>query len=116
MFVRTRFEDGSLRLRKRERGSDVWEFRFYETNPEGKRLRRSVILRDRDLYPTAAHARRATQALLMRLNDESPRAEMEAPTFGALLDRYIEYELSERYSTRKSHLSNIRKTHPATME
>jgi hypothetical protein len=39
MFVRTRFQYGSLRLRKRERGSDVWEFRYYETNPEGKRVR-----------------------------------------------------------------------------
>ena len=34
MFVRTRFQYGSLRLRKRERGSDVWEFRYYETNPK----------------------------------------------------------------------------------
>jgi len=67
-----------------------------------------MILGDRALYPTETQARRATQALLLRLNGESPRAEVEAPTFGALLDRYIEQELSERYSTRKSHLSNIR--------
>jgi hypothetical protein len=42
MFVRIRFQYGSLRLRKRERGSDVWEFRYYETNPEGKGIRQSV--------------------------------------------------------------------------
>ena len=109
MFVRTRFQYGSLRLRKRERSSDVWEFRYYETNPEGKRMRQSVILGDREVYPTEVAARRATQALLMQLNEDSPRAEVEAPTFGALLDRYIEHELPERFSTRKSHLSNIRK-------
>jgi len=109
MFVRTRFQYGSLRLRKRERGPDVWEFRYYETNPEGKRMRRSVILADRNLYRTEAEARKATQAMLMQLNEEAPRAEMEAPTFGALLDRYIEHELPERHSTRRSHLSNIRK-------
>jgi hypothetical protein len=45
----------------------------------------------------------------MQLNYESPHSEIEAPTFGALLDRYIKHELPERYSTRKSHLSNIRK-------
>jgi integrase len=45
----------------------------------------------------------------MQLKDESPHSEIEAPTFGALLDRYIKHELPERYSTRKSHLSNIRK-------
>ena len=71
--------------------------------------RQSVILGEQALYRTEADARKATQALLMRLNDEAPRAEMEAPTFGALLDRYIEHELPERHSTRSSHLSNIRK-------
>ena len=109
MFVRTRFQYGSLRLRRRERGSDVWEFRYYETNPEGKRIRQSVILGEQALYPTEADARKATQALLMRLNEEAPRSEVEAPTFGALLDRYIEHELPERHSTRSSHLSNIRR-------
>jgi integrase len=87
----------------------VWEFRYYETSPVGKRIRQSVILGGQALYRTEAYARKATQALLMRLNDEAPRAEMEAPTFGALLDRYIEHELPERHSTQRSHLSNIRK-------
>jgi hypothetical protein len=109
MFVRTRFQFGSLRLRKRERGSDVWEFRYYETNPEGKRIRQSVILGEQTLYRTEDDARKATQALLMRLNDEAPCEEMVPPAFGALLDRYIEHELPERHSTRSSHLSNIRK-------
>ena len=108
MFVRTRYQYGSLRLRKRERGPDVWEFRYYETDSQGERKRQSVILGDRSLYVTETQARKATQALLLRLNEESPRAEVEAATFGALLDRYVEKELSERYSTRKSHLSNIR--------
>ena len=109
MFVRTRFQYGSLRLRKRERSSDVWEFRYYETGYDGHRIRQSVILGDQTLYRTEADARKATQALLMRLNDDAPRAEVQAPNFGALLDRYIEHELPERHSTQRSHLSNIRK-------
>lgn len=109
MFVRTRFQYGSLRLRQRERGPGVWEFRYYETNPDGHRIRQSVILGDQALYKTEADARNGTQALLMRLNEEAPRSEVEAPTFGALLDRYIEHELPERHSTRSSHLSNIRR-------
>lgn len=108
MFVRTRYQYGSIRLRKRERGPDVWEFRYYETDSQGKRKRQSMILGDRNLYVTETQARKATQALLLGLNGESPRAEVETASFGALLDRYIEQELSERYSTRKSHLSNIR--------
>lgn len=58
MFVRTRFQYGSLRLRKRERSTDVWEFRYYETSPVGKRIRQSVILGDQALYRTEADARR----------------------------------------------------------
>lgn len=96
MFIRTRYQYGSLRLRKRERGPDVWEFRYYETDSQGKRKRQSVILGDRALYTTETQARKATQALLLRLNGESPRAEVEAASFGVLLDRYIERELSER--------------------
>jgi len=108
LFVRTRYQYGSLRLRKRERGPDVWEFRYYETDSQGQRKRQSVILGDRALYSTETQARKATQALLLRLNGEAPRTEMQAASFAALLDRYIEQELPERYSTRKSHLSNIR--------
>jgi integrase len=114
MFVRTRFQYGSLRLRKRERSTDVWEFRYYETSPVGKRIRQSVILGDQALYRTEADARKATQALLMRLNDEAPRAEMEAPTFGALLDRYIEHERA----TLDSEVASLEhsETHQAALE
>lgn len=48
------------------------------------------------LHGNVSLARKATQALLFRLNGESPRAEVEAASFGPLLDRYIEQELSER--------------------
>ena len=60
MFVRTRYQYGSLRPRKRERGPDVWEFRYYETDAQGQRKRQSVILRDRNLYATETQARKAT--------------------------------------------------------
>ena len=55
--VRTRFQYGSLRLRKCERGSDVWEFRYYETNPEGKRIRQGVILGELAVYRFQAELR-----------------------------------------------------------
>jgi hypothetical protein len=51
------------------------EFRYYETNPEGRRIRQSVILGEQALYRTEDDARKVTQALLMRLNDEAPREE-----------------------------------------
>src|ERR1700723_1823117 len=90
LLVRTRYQYGSLRLRKRERGPDVWEFRYYETDAKGQRKRTSVILGDRNQYATETQARKATQALLLQLNGESPRAEVEAESFGTLLARYDE--------------------------
>ena len=30
MFTRTRYQNGSLRVKKRENGLRVWEFRYYE--------------------------------------------------------------------------------------
>ena len=60
-------------------------------------------------YPIEADARRATQALLMQLKEESPRAEVKSPTLGAPLDRHVEHEFSDPYATRKLHLSDIRK-------
>ena len=45
-----------------------------------------MILGEQALYRTEAEARKATQAILMQLNEEGRRAEMEAPTFGVLLD------------------------------
>ena len=72
----------------------------------GKRKRQRVILGDRNLLTTETLAQKTTQALLLQLNDEPPRAEVETVPFGVLLDRYMEQELSERYSTWKSRLSN----------
>ena len=115
MFVRTRFQYGSLRLRKRERGTDVWEFRYYETNSNGDRVRQSMILGDRDLYPTEADARRATQHQLIQLNDDSPRSEVDAPTFGALLDRYIEHDTSAIFHPKIAPLE-YSETHPSAVE
>jgi hypothetical protein len=41
MNTRHRYQYGSLTSRKRIRTEDVWQFRYYETTPEGRRRRRS---------------------------------------------------------------------------
>ncbi|SRR6266487_5138095 len=58
MFVRTRFQYGSLRLRMRERSSDVWEFRYYETTRKANGRGRAVrfhILTLRQPFPDSAN-------------------------------------------------------------
>ena len=59
-------------------------------------------------YGTKALAQRAVEALLLKLNSETPQQSMAVVTFGAICDRYLEEELPERYSTAKSYRSNIK--------
>jgi len=107
-MIGTRYQFGNLRLRERLRGSDIWEFRYYSAGPNGGRKRQAVIVGDTEQYPTITEARRAVQTLLLKINAESPRAEMRIPNFGVLLDRFVEHELPERYSTRMAYQSIIR--------
>ena len=110
MLTRTRYQFGSLRLKQRRNGSQAWEFRYYVDQLDGGRKRQHVTIGTCERYPTEALARKAVQALLLNLNAEAPRAELEVPSFGTLLDKYAEEEMPGRYSTRKSYESNI-KTH-----
>jgi integrase len=47
-----RYQYGSLTRRKRIRTEDVWQFRYYETTPEGQRRWRSKIIGILSQYPT----------------------------------------------------------------
>jgi len=105
--TRARYQFGSLQLKKRAKGADAWEFRYYEDVPEGGRSRKAAFIGTLDEFKTEALARKAVEAHLLKLNAERPQHHLGNVTFGGLCDRYIAEELPERYSTRKSYLSNI---------
>jgi integrase len=104
---RAYYQFGSLTLKKRAKSADVWEFRYYEDATTGGRARKALFVGTTDQYKTEAQARKAVEALLLKLNAEKPMHHLGTVTFGGLCDRYIAEELPERYSTRKSYLSNI---------
>jgi integrase len=104
---RAYYQFGSLTLKKRAKSADVWEFRYYEDAATGGRARKSLFIGTTDMYKTEAMARKAVEAILLKLNAEKPMHHLGTVTFGGLCDRYIAEELPERYSTRKSYLSNI---------
>lgn len=108
MIDRTRYQFGSVTLKKRAKGADVWEFRYYETQADNTRKRKATFVGTTNRYKNKSDARVAVEALLLKLNEEKPQHHLGAVTFGAICDRYIEEELPERYSTRKSYLSNIK--------
>lgn len=80
---------------------EVWEFRYYEPDAQGERQRRAVMVGTREEYPTESAARKApvVQAILLRLNAEQPAAP-GTTNFGAVIARYEQEEMPERYSTR----------------
>ena len=110
MFTRTRYQNGSLRMKKRGNGLKVWEFRYYEPLPEGTaRGLRAVTVGTLLDYPTEASARKsaAVQAIILRINAEHTLGPITASTVGALIARYEEEELPARYSTRASYQSYL---------
>jgi integrase len=109
LFTRTRCQYGSLELKERRKGKEVWEFRYYETDAQGRRQRRAAIIGTREEYPTESAARKcpAVQAMLLRLNSEQPTAVPGGAEFGAVIARYEQEEMPERYATKSAYQSYI---------
>ena len=110
MFTRTRYQYGSLEIKERKKGKEVWEFRYYETDAKGQRQRRAAIVGSKQEYPTESAARKcpAVQAILLRLNAEQPTGSSGAAEFGAVIARYEQEEMPERYSTKAAYQSYIK--------
>ena len=95
---------------KSRRNLRVWEFRYYESLPDGTgRSLRAVTVGTVQEYPSEAAIRKspAVQAIVLRINAEHPLGPVTASTVGALIARYEQEELPARYSTRVSYQSII---------
>jgi integrase len=105
---RRRYQYGSLTKKNNRLSEDVWQFRFYETTPEGRRYRRSTTIGTVAQYPTKTHALRIIEPLRLRLNLHHRFG--RPISIGALIDHYIERELPERrHSTQQSHSSTLKR-------
>jgi integrase len=109
VFTRTRYQYGSLETKERKKGREVWEFRYYEPDARSERQRRAVMVGTREEYSTESAARKSpvVQAILLRLNAEQPSA-TGAANFGAVIARYEQEEMPERYSTSAAYQSYIK--------
>jgi integrase len=105
LFNRECYQDGSFRQKARAKGPKVWEFRYYITI-EGERVRRQFTLGTIDKLPTEALARKAAEAMLLKINSSTPLRAV--PRFGAVIERYMEEEKPDRYSTLSSYRSYIK--------
>lgn len=110
MFTRTRYQAGSFKRKSRKRGGMVWEFRYYETESDGGRRRKSIVVGTVADLPTESAARQSSvvRSLLLRINAERPRHRLRPPLFGDVIARYEKEEMPERHSTKTSYASHIK--------
>lgn len=85
----------------------VWEFRFYEPNANGSRDRKSITIGPISEYTSESAARKSAvvQAVLLRINNNTRTS---SPDFGAVIARYEQEEMPQRYSTSAAYKSYIK--------
>jgi integrase len=104
---RRRYQYGCLTRKHHTISEDVWQFRFYETLPDGRRTRRARIVGTVKQYPTRADALRAIEPFRVWLNLGHRYG--RPITVGALASRYTEQELPfRRHSTQQSYRSALK--------
>jgi hypothetical protein len=104
---RRRYQYGCLTKKHHNLSEDVWQFRFYETLPDGRRARRARIVGTVKQYPTRADALRAIEPFRVWLNMGHRHG--RPMTISALINCYIEQELPfRRHSTQQSYGSALK--------
>jgi len=96
-----RYQYGDLRIRRRKKGPDVWQFRYFEN---GKR--KSVLIGTVEKLPTEADAVRAIEYLRIKINVENPQQQFHRVTVQGLAERFMaEYAPKKcRKNTRSNYL------------
>lgn len=93
MFRRARYQQGTIDRVKRKQKPDCWIFRWRETDANGKRVRRKVILGTVKEYPTEASALKAAESLRITINEEQPKPSQQPVSVAALVDHFKQHEL-----------------------
>jgi len=102
---RSRYQQGSLRREPRKGGSDVWVFRWRETDTSGVRRMRKRIVGSTREFPSNAAAQAAVQAFRFDINNQSCGQREGPQTFRMLIDHYRLKELPMTSNERKTRLT-----------
>lgn len=105
LFRRKRYQQGSLRLEERKRGSAVWVYRWWENDITGKPIRRKVQLGSLERYPNESAACAAADALRLTINNQSKRKNLQKTTVNTLWEHYCREEMPlKEISTQDAYL------------
>jgi integrase len=103
MTRRTRYQQGSVQRSKRNKGPDVWVFRWRGIGSDGKSVQRKAVIGTIINLPSEAAALKAAQALRIDANQQTPRAVSCPSTVAELIEHYRLKELTDDDQSRKSH-------------
>jgi integrase len=125
-------QQGSLIRRHRKRGPDVWQFRWADRGPFGKRIYCRRVIGTVCQYPDADSARKSVAGLLTEINTNGVKRCAVPMTIAEVCDHFIQRELTNdnlwrSYSTKRSykaylkrwivpHWGNVRLSEVRTME
>jgi hypothetical protein len=81
-------QDGSVTVEHRERGPDVWSFRWREAGPDGRKIHRRIVLGSADELKSLASARKMAVGLRREINVNDARIRKESVTLNDLSSHY----------------------------
>jgi integrase len=93
---------GCLERISRKRSPDVWQFRWSETRPDGKRLYHKKVIGTVEQYPDESAAHLAVAGLILEINPDARPTNSGSMTIAQLCDHFEQRELS-RENTWRSH-------------
>jgi integrase len=106
LFKRTTYQQGSLKLEERKRGANVWVYRWWDTDANGKRVYRKQQVGDLSQYPNETAAKAAIDTLRLTINNQSQRNSVSQITVQSLWEHYSREELPFKdFSTQDGYLS-----------
>ena len=86
--MQARYQYGTLTLRKRKKGPNVWQWRYVEYG-----RRKSIMIGTLEKLPTKADALRMLEVHRLRINSANPQTKLHAVTVGTVIDRYLTEEM-----------------------
>jgi len=86
-------QNGSVIRAERQRGPDVWEFRWREPGADGKRKHRRIVLGSVDQLADETAARQAILAVRLEFNRGGAWLKTRSTTVSDLVSHYREREL-----------------------
>jgi integrase len=102
--MRVRYQRGYLRLGRRKKGPDRWEFLWWDSEPTGVRVRRKAVIGTVQQYPNLENAWQANNGLRVSINETRNRQREQAVTVANLVDHYSRIELAnDQFDSGKSH-------------